>query len=44
MIKLGFNFSLDEGHSFFGLIDPFSLLIAYANAEVDQVTVSFLFS
>lgn len=44
MVKLGFNFSLDEGHSFFGLIDPFSLLIAYANAEVDQVTISFLFS
>lgn len=43
MVKLGFNFSFDKGHSFFGLIDPFSFLIAYANAKVDQIPISFLF-
>jgi len=44
MIEFSLNFSLDEGLSFFGLMDPFSEIITHSKADVDNISIVLLFS
>lgn len=39
MVQIGLELSLKESAAFFGLVDPFSVGVTDAEANVDQVSV-----
>lgn len=39
MVQIGLEFSLKESTAFLGLVDPFSVGVADAQANVDQISV-----